>query len=594
MNFIDFSDDNEGGRQRGGPANAFHGPDAAKGIVMARHGGLLLFTIAWLALARFWGLLFSSAVPEGIVSQQMADVSAIARASADVGRPSRLSAVASGVSGNSPEQTAQRPFGQTHQANGRMRGVNFLTVSRGESSRPMWRSAADTRTASTRTVRLPPHSLLVVLSLDLTGAAHEFRVQSQVAADSTGEIATAETKYCELVRGIGEPLSPLVTGNAAALVAEGAADECADPLARGGIWPTHPDHSRPVPSELFFADDGRGTGQIVRTFRMPRFSGSQVGEETSRAFECLRTRRVSVFLETDKSGTAVVAPEQKAHAIRIAELCELGLLNAVEREAGAISDVDGDGRLTIVLTPLEQERTTGQIPVRGCVREADFLDPWTGLGGDIVYLDRDGSQKLSGRELAGLLAHEFTHAAMYSRLLERRQAGLSELGVPGWFHEAVAHRVEHRLVGPCYLFEQRVRMYQQQPGSAPVFANPRTLTQEGCRGGARVAAVRFLDAMQRPDVAVGDLIMGSRNFDELLEACLGMPLKAALQAWTQRESRWRVAEAGDQVLRLVPGHSDLHRIHGTAFLVFRSGVEPLEMEIRCGDTSDWTLAVMAP
>jgi hypothetical protein len=448
--------------------------------------------------------------------------------------------------------------------------------------------------ASTRTLRMPPHSLLVVLSLDLTGAAHEFRVQSQVAADSTVGIATAETKLCQLDRVIGEPPGALFTGNAVRTVAARAEGECSEPLMSRGMWQTPPDHSRPVPSELFCADDGRGTGQTVRTFRMPRFSGSQVGEETSRAFECLRTRRLSVFLETDKSGTAVVTPELKAHAIRIAELCELGLLNAVEREAGAIGDVDGDGRLTIVLTPLEQERTQGAIPVRGCVREGDFLDPRTGLGGDIVYLDRDGSQRLSGRELAGLLAHEFTHAAMYSRLLERRQAGLSELGVPGWFHEAVAHRVEHRLVGPCCLFEQRVRMYQQQPGSAPVFANPRTLTQEGCRGGARVAAVRFLDAMQRSDVAVGELIMGCRNFDELLEACLGMPLKAALEAWIQQESRWRVAEAGDQVLRLVPGHSDLHRIHGTAFLVFRSGMEPLEMEIRCGDTSDWTLAVIAP
>lgn len=561
---------------------------------MARHGGLLLFTMTWLALARFWGLLFSSLVPERIVPQQMADVSAIARVSADVGRPSRLPVVVSGVSGNLPGQTSQGPAGQTHQASGHMRGVNFLTVSRGESSRPLWRSAADTIRASTRSVRMPPHSLLVVLSLDLTGAAHEFRIQSQVAEDSTGEIVTAATNLSELVRVIGEPLRPLVTGSSVAVVSEGADDGCADPLSRAGIWQTPPDHSRPVPSELFFADDGRGTGQTVRTFRMPRFSGSQVGEETSRAFECLRTRRVSVFLETDKSGMARVTPEQKAHAIRIAELCELGLLNAVEREAGAIGDVDGDGRLTIVLTLLEQERTRGQIPVRGCVREADFLDPRTGLGGDIVYLDRDGSQSLSGQELAGLLAHEFTHAAMYSRLVERRLAGLSELGVPGWFHEAVAHRVEHRLVGPCCLFEQRVRMYQQQPGSAPVFANPRTLTQESCRGGARVAAVRFLDAMQRSNVAVGDLIMGCGNFDELLEACLDMPLKTALEMWSQRESRCRVVEAGDQVLRLVPGHSDLHRIHGTAFLVFRSGVEPLEMEIRCGDTSDWTLAVIAP
>jgi hypothetical protein len=563
---------------------------------MTRHGGLLLFTITWLALARFWGLLFSSAVPEGIVPQQMADVSAISRgdASTEMEWRSGLPMVEAGGSGNSPGQNSHRLYGQADQANGNLRGASFRTVSRGDSGRPEWRSAANAMAASTRTLRMPPHSLLVVLSLDLTGAAHEFRVQSQVAADSTVGIATAETKLCQLDRVIGEPPGALFTGNAVRTVAARAEGECSEPLMSRGMWQTPPDHSRPVPSELFCADDGRGTGQTVRTFRMPRFSGSQVGEETSRAFECLRTRRLSVFLETDKSGTAVVTPELKAHAIRIAELCELGLLNAVEREAGAIGDVDGDGRLTIVLTPLEQERTQGAIPVRGCVREGDFLDPRTGLGGDIVYLDRDGSQRLSGRELAGLLAHEFTHAAMYSRLLERRQAGLSELGVPGWFHEAVAHRVEHRLVGPCCLFEQRVRMYQQQPGSAPVFANPRTLTQEGCRGGARVAAVRFLDAMQRSDVAVGELIMGCRNFDELLEACLGMPLKAALEAWIQQESRWRVAEAGDQVLRLVPGHSDLHRIHGTAFLVFRSGMEPLEMEIRCGDTSDWTLAVIAP
>ena len=563
---------------------------------MARHGGLLLFTMTWLALARFWGLLFSSAVPEGIVPQSTADVSTISRADASTEMEWRsgLPVVEAGGSGNSPGQNSHRLYGQADQANGNLRGASFRTVSRGDSGRPEWRSAANAMAASTRTLRMPPHSLLVVLSLDLTGAAHEFQVQSQVTDDSTVGIATAETKLCELDRVIGEPPGALFTGNAVRTVAARAEGECSEPLMSRGMWQTPPDQSRPVPSELFFADDGRGVEKPVRTFRMPRFSGSQVGEETSRACECLRTRRVSVFLETDTSEAAVMAPDQKAHAIRIAELCELGLLNAVEREAGAIGDVDGDGRLTIVLTPLEQERTQGAIPVRGCVREGDFLDPRTGLGGDIVYLDRDGSQRLSGRELAGLLAHEFTHAAMYSRLVERRKAGLPELEIPGWFHEAVAHRVEHRLVGPCCLFEQRVRMYQQQPGSAPVFANPRTLTQAGCRGGARVAAVRFLDAMQRSDVAVGDLIMGSRDFDDVLESCLGMPLMSALELWSQQESRWRVAEAGDQDLWLVPGHSDLHRIHGTAFLVFRSGVEPLEMEIRCGDTSDWTLAVIAP
>lgn len=563
---------------------------------MARHGGLLLFTMTWLALARFWGLLFSSAVPEGIVPQSTADVSTISRADAPMVMEWRsgLPMVEAGVSGNSPGQTSHRLHGQADQANGHLRGAIFRTVSRGDSGRPEWRSAADTMAASTRTLRMPPHSLLVVLSRDLTGAAHEFQVQSKVADDSTVGIATAETKLCELDRGIGEPPGAVVTGNAVRTVAARAEGECSELLMSRGMWQTPPDQSRPVPSELFFADEGRGVEKLVRTFRMPRFSGSQVREETRGACECLRTRRVSVFLETDSNEAAVMAPEQQAHAIRIAELCELGLLNAVEREAGAIGDVDGDGRLTIVLTPLEQERTRGAIPVRGCVREGDFLDPRTGLGGDIVYLDRDGSQRLSGRELAGLLAHEFTHAAMYSRLVERRKAGLPELEIPGWFHEAMAHRVEHRLVGPCCLFEQRMQMYQQQPGSAPVLANPRTLTQAGCRGGARVAAVRFLDAMQRSDVAVGDLIMGSRDFDDVLESCLGMPVMSALELWSQQESRWRVAEAGDQDLWLVPGHSDLHRIHGTAFLVFRSGMEPLEMEIRCGDTSDWTLAVIAP
>ena len=601
---------------------------------MARHAGLFLWIALWLAVARFCGLLFPlqddvvvsgpTTLPNdhadwGVHEAELSDLTRTASHRGAIGsvirpfphpsppRAQKASFDASQLNGTFRNEGPGRPA----QLTGQFCEPTGSAVGMDGSRKPQFRK-----------VLVAPHALVVVLSLDLSGAVHRFQYRSgqpqghqspqgESSALKTVSVTGSGAEYSELAvpRDIAaeweESFLRHAWGQHPADAVLGNEDVPADrriaplirPVSLAGSFRTGMGHSAEESSGLVdgvLVQGGRGwmanaCRPAMRCFRMPRFADGQAREELCRADEFLRAEGVSVFLDSSLPESELDAEEIRNAGTRIVALCEGGLRRLVEMQVGPIRDVDGDGRLSVVLTRLEADQSSGSIPVRGCVRESDFLDASSGPPGDIIYLDLAVPE---AAELAGLLAHEMTHAAMYSRLLDRREKGQCELSLPGWFHEAIAHSKEHQLAGRGPVFAERLRMYQSNPAAAPVCTNPLWLSYSASRGGPRVAGARFLEAMLRPDASLADIIGESRNFDEILERCLGTSMSEALVSWSTCEAARLVREVPERIPVLKTGESETQRIFGTAFLVLQCGPQPLELEIGCEDTSDWNLTVI--
>ena len=591
---------------------------------MARHAGLFLWIALWLAVARFCGLLFplqsevvvpSHASPMNDHADEPGDLMRTASLPGAVGSAVRM------LQHSSSPRDMQTSFGGisrldgTIRDDGRVRHRKQTGIAVGD---------AHGRMPEFRKVLVAPHALVVVLSLDLSGAAHRFQYRSgQPHGRQSSRGESPDTKIVGLPGNGAEFCELAVTRDSATardesfllddwgqhpadtsfVEAETSADRRTDqvirPVSIAGSFRAGAIHfagKLPRSDDGALVNGGQGSEanawrRSVRCFRMPRFSAGQSREVLCEGQEFLCTEGVSVFLDSSLSEVEFEAEEIRRAGSRIAALCDGGLRRSVELLVGPIRDVDGDGKLSVVLTRLEPDQSSGSIPVRGCVRESDFLDASSGPSGDIIYLDIAVPE---AAELAGLLAHEMTHAAMYSRLLDRRESGLSQLSLPGWFHEAVAHWTEHQLAGRGTVFAERLRMYQRNPAAAPVCTNPLWLSYSASRGGPRIAGCRFLEVMLRPEVSLAGIMCEARNVDEILERCLGTSLSEALVSWSRYEAARLVREAPERIPVMRSGVSNTQRIYGTAFLVLQCGSQPLELEIGCEDTSDWNLTVIEP
>ncbi len=114
-----------------------------------------------------------------------------------------------------------------------------------------------------------------------------------------------------------------------------------------------------------------------------------------------------------------------------------------ERRFGTAADVDGDGRFTIFVSSWLTRLAGGRYKVDGFVRGADFdrsVDTPFGNRSDMMYLS---AALRPGPHLKTVLAHEYTHAIVFSR--RAFPDGPAERPRPeeeGWLDEGLAHLVE--------------------------------------------------------------------------------------------------------------------------------------------------------
>ena len=460
----------------------------------------------------------------------------------------------------------------------------------------------------TQRFKVPAQSLLVLQSLDLTGSRHCYQLK-RTPAERPTDLASSivENGVDGQFRTISLPNSTcapagLLSGrfperpNSNLASNEVTGDSCREAF-----------DSECRDGELTAAQMQTGADSVPRQrrFLLPCFTQLGVSETLALCRHVFSGQAVEVYIND----------QMLTQCVRLIEVCEFleqelqrrrgSLRNEVESHLGEIEDIDGNGLLTIVLTRLDHRKKdvafTDFIPVMGCVRETDFLSPEDcgSTSGDILYLDIEGLDR-NGRR--SLLSHELSHAAVHSQQLRRFSRGQQKLMLPQWFHEALAHWVEHQTAGPGRGYAGRLQQFCRQPQLSPVVQHPFT-DWNAARGGSRAAGLLFLERSFAAHQSLRDLLNCSDNFDELLQALLGTSFATGLSEWgpAMALELWTSRKADIPQLPRFEDDATAGResrisgvLHGTSMAVWRSPEIDLELEIEHTREASLLVTVILP
>lgn len=133
---------------------------------------------------------------------------------------------------------------------------------------------------------------------------------------------------------------------------------------------------------------------------------------------------------------------------------------------GRHSDVDRDGKFTILFTHWLGNLSSGKVSIGGFVRGSDFLadlaPPFSNRC-DMMYLN---SNLRPGEHLTTLIAHEYTHAITFSEhTLGDYLPGEAGEDEETWLSEAIAHLAENLIGSGWSNLDYRVSTYLSAPGS---------------------------------------------------------------------------------------------------------------------------------
>jgi hypothetical protein len=136
---------------------------------------------------------------------------------------------------------------------------------------------------------------------------------------------------------------------------------------------------------------------------------------------------------------------------------------------GRCADVDANGKFVILFTGWLSRMSNGTVSLGGFVRGTDLSGDMPrpfGNHADMMYLN---TNLRPGPHLRTLLAHEHTHAVIYSEhVLTEYLPGVARLDEECWLNEAIAHLVED-MHGFCWSnLDHRVRAYLEAPHRYPL------------------------------------------------------------------------------------------------------------------------------
>ena len=233
----------------------------------------------------------------------------------------------------------------------------------------------------------------------------------------------------------------------------------------------------PLPSTV----TGQRAAAAVETATVPSPSASEstpcarsfwlkVGRKDSQNPAAWREIQTDLLIAGRHAAVYVDRTDRVPHetAAAIVEVFDNQVLPRVSPWMGRVADVDGDGRLAIVLTNWLSRLDEGRLALGGMVASADFNpsgEPPMSNRADILYLNANVKP---GPHLATLLAHEYTHAAVCS--IRREQVSLlcPSTSEEGWLNEALAH-VGENLQGPAWTnLDYRIAARLARCGAAPL------------------------------------------------------------------------------------------------------------------------------
>jgi len=316
-------------------------------------------------------------------------------------------------------------------------------------------------------------------------------------------------------------------------------------------------------------------GRITRNFLVPYFEQGTTWDQFTEGILIAQSARVSVFLDQSLYRLAALQePRSESPFVKTAcEIClrlENGVLEHVTEWIGPVTDLDGDARLTLVITDLDRRVSPADSPVLGCVRDRDFLRaPESDFSGDIVYLD----QRLpAGDSLSALLAHEISHAAIFSQMLQARDGfdPGSTLQLPSWLNESIAHLVEGTVAEASASFCERVRQFHENSATSPIVASESHLPFTARRGGSRAAGTLFLQHLKTTPETLRSVIHSHDPIERRLDILTRNSFSESFRTWSVRQSGLAARSGALGSKRsLAQGHRISERLFGTAFCCFR-------------------------
>ncbi|HJT75861.1 MAG TPA: hypothetical protein VJ739_01535, partial [Gemmataceae bacterium] len=193
--------------------------------------------------------------------------------------------------------------------------------------------------------------------------------------------------------------------------------------------PLYPPAAAPSPHRVFYLFTGDGDFQDA------------AGYAAVDADLCAVGRHCLVYLDRQEPDPARVQPT----AADIVRTFDEEVYPRAEAELGHALDVDRDGRFAVLLSGRLGHLQNGRVSVGGFVRGTDFyadLPAPYGNRCDLMYLN---TSLRPGPRLRTILAHEYTHAIVFSeRLFGSYLADAPRQDEEAWLNEGLAHLVEER------------------------------------------------------------------------------------------------------------------------------------------------------
>lgn len=191
-----------------------------------------------------------------------------------------------------------------------------------------------------------------------------------------------------------------------------------------------------------------------------------------------RGTRSQVYLD---SRDVTLDLQKKAEQIVL--LLDKEIIPRMEKRLGTIADLDGDRRISLLLTShlrdMTPQENVGAVPLKGLTWSEDFhADSNVGNHADLIYLGVDLPQE---QGLRSLLQHELTHAVFFSQ-----NASGDKFTLEDWMSEGIAHLAETWENADSSNWGSRLRTFNNSTGEYPLvvpsYPQAGLWRNPGCRG----------------------------------------------------------------------------------------------------------------
>jgi hypothetical protein len=286
--------------------------------------------------------------------------------------------------------------------------------------------------------------------------------------------------------------------------------------------------------------------------------------------------RVRVYLDRQ------TAPEEIAPGLidEIIRLLDAEIIPRSREVVGEHADIDGDGKLTVLVTAWLGRLCGGKTSLNGCVRCNDFqadVEAPFGNHADVIYLN---TSVAPGPALKALLAHEYTHAVCFSRRLAPGRRAVPLPVEEDWLNEAIAHVAENLHACGWSNLDRRIDDFLANTARSPLavrdYYRSGLWRDAGCRGATylflRYCADQFGEGLLR------DLVNGPAAGKRNLERATQTSFADLFRHWTIALSE---GELPSVPLRGTVGECELT---GPARVAWPVAAGPCDLEL-CGTAS---------